>query len=214
MDTMWILPGSFRAVVLDLDGLLVDTEPIWLRAKHTMYGRYGTTYEPADHLALYGSSDAFSAAWFTGRFGLTAAHEETIRLEYLELVAELLGEGVPTRPGARELLTTLRGRVPLGLATNTKRPLADIILDRSGLAGSFDAETTGDEGRSKPEPDIYLLACSRLGIPPDQAVALEDSPLGVRAAKAAGLTCIAIPSEEHADLAHADGVVPSLHHLL
>ena len=117
---------------------------------------------------------------------------------------------MPTRPGAPELLGALRGRVPLGLATNTKRSLADIILDRSGLAGSFDAETTGDEGRPKPEPDIYLLACSRLGIAPGQAVALEDSPLGVRAAKAAGLTCIAIPSETDVDLAHADRIVTSL----
>ena len=112
MDTTRTLPGAFQAVVLDLDGLLVDTEPIWLRAKHTMYARYGTTYEPADHRTLYGSSDAFSATWFAGRFGLTTADEEAIRLEYLELVAELLGEGVPTRPGARELLTSLRGRVP------------------------------------------------------------------------------------------------------
>ena len=87
MDTMRTLPGTFQAVVLDLDGLLVDTEPIWLRAKHTMYARYGTTYQQADHLALYGSSDAFSATWFTGRFGLAADDEEAIRLEYLELVA-------------------------------------------------------------------------------------------------------------------------------
>ena len=213
MHTIQRLPGDFQAVVLDLDGLLVDTEPIWLRAKHEMFARYGATFELADHVALYGSSDGFSATYFAGRFGLDAADEQAIRMEYLDVVTVMLQQGVPTRPGARQLLSTLRGRVPLGLATNTKRKLADIILERSGLAGSFDAEATGDEGRPKPEPDIYLLACSRLGVPPGHAVALEDSPLGVRAAKAAGLTCIAIPSEAAVELGHADHVAASLRDL-
>ena len=214
MDTTSTLPGTFQAVVLDLDGTLVDTEPIWLQAKRRMFERYDAVYDHADHLAVYGSSDEFTAQYFARCFGLGTEHEEQIRIEYLELVAELMEEGVPTRPGAPELIAALRGLVPLGLATNTKRPLADIILRRSGLAGAFDQETTGDEGRPKPEPDIYLLACERLGVAPEDAVALEDSPLGVRAAKAAGLTCIGVPSEPTADLAHADWIVASLHELL
>jgi HAD superfamily hydrolase (TIGR01509 family) len=179
-----------------------------------MYQRHDAVYGHADHLAVYGSSDEFAARYFARCFGLGAEHEEAIRIEYLELVAALLEEGVPTRPGAHELIGALRGLVPLGLATNTRRPLVDVILRRSGLAGAFDQETTGDEGRPKPEPDIYLLVCERLGVAPENAVALEDSPFGVQAAKAAGMTCIGVPSEPTADLARADRIVASLHELL
>lgn len=209
MDATKFLPGPFAAVVLDLDGTLVDTEPIWQRGKEEIFRRYATTFGVADHHAVFGSSEEHAARYFATRFG-PGADAETVKREYSEVVAQLLEGGVPTRPGARELLAALRGRVPLGLATNTKRPLVDITLRRSGLAGSFDAETTGDEGRPKPEPDIYLLACRRLGVAPKDAVAIEDSPLGVRAAKAAGLTCVGIPAAPGVDLSQADRTATSL----
>jgi beta-phosphoglucomutase-like phosphatase (HAD superfamily) len=111
-------------------------------------------------------------------------------------------------------IAALRGRVPLGLASNTRRELVDLILEHAGLTGCFDAIATGDEARPKPEPDIYALACARLGVSPVDAVAVEDSPTGVRAAKAAGMACIAVPSDPEVDLAQADRVVPSLLDLL
>ena len=188
------LPGPFTGVVVDMDGTLVDTEPLWRIAKQRIFARYGTAFEERDHEAVFGRDDQFTAAYLTSRFGLPAGERERIRLEYMGVVADIFGEGVPIRSGAVELLTALRGVVPVGLASNTKRELVDIVLDRSGLGRLLDQVTTSDGLVPKPAPDIYLAACARLGIDAATSVAIEDSPTGIAAARAAGLTCIAVPS--------------------
>jgi HAD superfamily hydrolase (TIGR01509 family) len=209
------LPGPWLAVCFDLDGLLVDTEPIWMDAKEVLFERYGVPFDVADHLAVFGTSEVQTAEYFTRRMGLPESEVERIRGEYLALVTVMLMDSeIPIRPGALELVARLRDRVPIALATNTRRPLADLILERSGLAGSFDAIATSDETKPKPAPDLYLLACARLGVAPTDAVGLEDSPTGVRAVKSAGLHCIAIPSSPGTDVSLADEVIGSLLDLL
>jgi sugar-phosphatase len=104
--------------------------------------------------------------------------------------------------------------VPIAVATNTRRPLAEVILRQSGLGGLFDAVATGDEVPPKPEPDVYLAACRLLGVAPTDAVGLEDSPTGIAAVKAAGMTCIAVPSDDATDMSGADLVVASLAELI
>jgi HAD superfamily hydrolase (TIGR01509 family) len=208
------LPGPYAAVVLDLDGLLVETETIWRRAKQVLFHSYGAEYEIADHRAVFGTSDEFTARYFATRFGVGDDRVPAIRDAYLETVGGLFAAGVSLRPGALELVRHLRGRVPLALASNTRRELVELILDRAALTGRFDALVTGDEGRAKPEPDLYLLACARLGVEPAAALGVEDSPTGVRAAKAAGLTCICVPSDPDVVAVGADRVVPSLLDLL
>ncbi|MDP9468017.1 MAG: HAD-IA family hydrolase, partial [Chloroflexota bacterium] len=122
---------------------------------------------------------------------------------------------VDGRPGALELVERLRGRVPLGLASNSPRRLVDAALRTAGLTDVFDAIVTADDvARAKPAPDLYLLACERLGVAPGEALALEDSASGVAAAKAAGLTCIAVPQFAEADVSAADRVIDSLEELL
>lgn len=207
---MTTLPGPWQAVCFDLDGLLVDTEPIWMSAKEVLFERYGVGFDEADHHAVFGTSEVESAAYFTRRMGLPESDIERVRVEYLDLVVEMLDTDIPVQTGALELVTSLRGRVPIALATNTRRPVADIILRRAGLAGLFDALATSDETRPKPAPDLYLLACQRLGVAPEFAVGLEDSPTGVRAVKAAGLYCIAVPSDPRSDVGPADEIVGSL----
>lgn len=204
------LPGRWQAVCFDLDGLLVDTEPIWMDAKEVLFERYGVAYHVADHVAVFGTSEVESATYFTRRIGLPPSETDRIRVEYLGIVTGMLDAEIPIRPGALELVAHLRGRVPIAVATNTRRSIAQLILERAGLARSFDAIATSDETRPKPAPDLYLLACQRLGIPPAQAVGLEDSPTGVRSVKAAGLHCIAVPSHPGSDVSLADQVVGSL----
>ncbi|MFN8619969.1 MAG: HAD family phosphatase [Chloroflexota bacterium] len=204
------LPGPFTGVLLDLDGTLVDTEKLWLLAKQRMFARYGTAFEHADHLAVFGRDDQYTGAYLTRRFGLPEERTEAIRVEYLALVGEVFSEGVDLRPGTLELLRTIKGVVPVGLASNTKRELVDIVLDRAGLLPWLDTVTTSDGRRPKPAPDIYLAACVSLGVTPEEAVAIEDSPTGIAAARAAGLTCIAVPSESHEGLDAADHIVGSL----
>ena len=208
------LPGSFEGVVLDLDGLLVDTEVIWTEAKRRLYAERGVPFSMDDHRAVLGTSEEYTAMVFTRRFGLTPDHEPEILRDYLAHARALFAEGVPRRPGALELVTSLRGRVPLGLASNTRREIVTQTLAQSGLSGCFDAIVTGDEAEPKPAAGIYLEACRLLGVEPGRSVAVEDSPIGVRAAKAAGLTCIGVPSDPDNPVPQADRSVASLLELI
>lgn len=208
------LPGRFRGVVLDMDGLLIDTEPIWREAKIWMFRRHGAAFEHADHLAVFGRDEQFTASYLTSRFGLGPEDRERVRAEYLGNVADRFAQGIEIRHGAMELIASLHGRVPMALASNTRRSLVDIALTTTGIGSWLDAVVTADDADAKPAPGIYLEACRRIRVAPAEAVALEDSPTGIAAAKAAGMTCIGVPSELPDDLAAADFVVPTLMDLL
>ena len=136
--------------------------------------------------------------------------------EMISLMHDLVRRSVDARPGAVELVDGLRELgVPLGLASNSPRFLVDDALATAGLSDAFDAIVTSDDvDRAKPAPDIYLLACERLAVAPADALALEDSASGVAAAKAAGLTCIAVPQFAETDVSAADRIVDSLEELL
>jgi HAD superfamily hydrolase (TIGR01509 family) len=128
---------------------------------------------------------------------------------------DLLQEGVAGRPGAFELVARLRGRMPLALASNSPRSLVDAALVSAQMADTFAVIVTSDDvEHSKPAPDIYLLVCERLGLAPADVLALEDSASGVASAKAAGLTCIAVPQFVETDVAAADRIIDSLEELL
>lgn len=204
------LPGPFLGVCFDLDGLLVETEELWKQGKRILFDRYGVTFDHADHLAVFGTSEAQTESYFATRLGQPVDAARAIGVEYRAIVAELFEGPIATRPGALELVTSLRGRVPIAVATNTRRPLAEVILRQSGLAGLFDALATGDEVPPKPAPDVYLAACAALGVVPWDAVGLEDSPTGVAAVRAAGMTCVAVPSDPASDVSAADLIAASL----
>ena len=129
---------------------------------------------------------------------------------------ERVRRAVEARPGAVELVERLRETdVRLGLASNSPRVLVDDALRTAGLADAFEVIVTSDDvAHAKPAPDIYLLACERLGVAPADALALEDSLSGVTAAKAAGLTVIGVPQFAETDVSAADRVVASLEELL
>lgn len=208
------LPGSYDAVVCDMDGLLVKTERQWLQAKHELFGRYGAELNEEDLAAVFGRSEMDSAHYLASRFGLPAERVVPLRDEYLAIVSDLFAQGVEPTSGALELMTRLSGRVPLAVASNSRRALMRTALQVFPGSVRFDVIVSGEEARPKPAPDLYLLACQRLGVEPAAAVALEDSPTGVRAAQAAGLTCIGVPSDPRHALREADHVVGSLLELL
>jgi HAD superfamily hydrolase (TIGR01509 family) len=197
-----------------MDGLLVRTDPTWVRAKVILFERHGVEFHDSDQRAVFGAAEIHSATYFTRRFGLPDSEIPVVRKEYMEIVHELFREPVEVNPGAGELLTRLSGTVPLGLASNTRRSLVDEVLANTPFGHLFDTITTGDEADPKPAPGVYLLACERLGVDPSEAVALEDSPVGVQAAKAAGMSCIGIPSDPGEPLAEADYQLDSLTQLL
>lgn len=196
------------AVVFDNDGLLLDTESVWTRAERDLFERRGMEFTPADKLELVGTSAEVAGGVLERRLAEPGRALALIE-ELNELVVAELEHGVEAMLGARELLQTLAERgIPIGLVSNS--PLRFVLrsLEIAGFDQSFDVVLSAHEvAAPKPSPEPYLEACRRLAVEPGPAViALEDSPTGVAAARAAGLTVIGIPS--------LDGVVlEEAHHL-
>jgi len=204
----------FRAVIFDMDGLLLETEVLWHRAEVRLFERHGAAFTFEDKLTVMGTSAAFTGEFFARRLALPDQASALIR-EVTELMHEELQAQVDARPGAVDLVKRLRGKVRLGLASNSPRFLVDAALGSSGFTDIFDAVVSADDVTNhKPAPDLYLLACERLGVPPGEAVALEDTTSGIASAKAAGLTCIAVPQFAETDVSAADRVIDSLEDLL
>jgi len=208
------LPGSFTAVVFDMDGLLVHTERQWLQAKNILFERYGQVLTEADRAAVFGAAELQSATYFAGRFGLPPERIVGLRDEYIGIIGDLIEQGVELTDGAVDLIDRLAGDVPLGLASNARRALVDKVLAQTPFGPRFETISTADETRPKPAPDLYLLACERLGADLATALAIEDSPTGVKAAQSAGMTCIGVPSNPSEPLPEADFVVSSLTELV
>ena len=200
-----------------MDGLLLDTELLWHDAEVELFKRHGGDFTWDDKLAVIGMSHEFTAGYFADRLGQPRERGAALVDEMVELMHERVQRQVQARPGAVELVRRIRdmGDVRLGLASNSPRRLVDTALATAAMRDAFDAIVTADDvERPKPAPDIYLLVCERLGVPPADALALEDSSSGVAAAKAAGLTCIGVPQFAETDVSAADRVIDSLEELL
>lgn len=200
------------AVVFDNDGLLLDTESVWTRAERDLFERRDKEFTPADKRELVGTSAEIAGAVLERRLQEPGRAAELID-ELNALVVAELEHGVEAMIGARELLHTLKGRgTPIGLVSNS--PLAFVCrsLEIVGFEDHFDVVLSAHEvAAPKPAPDPYLEACRRLGVEPGPAVvALEDSPTGVAAARAAGLTVIGVPSIEGVALEEAHHLAESL----
>ena len=200
------------AVVFDNDGLLLDTESVWTRAEEDLFARRGTEFTAADKHDLVGTSAAVAGRTLERRLQEPGRAGELIE-ELNALVVAELEHGVEAMVGARELLGRLRERgTPIGLVSNSPLVFVRRSLELVGFEEVFDVVLSAHEvAAPKPAPDPYLEACRRLGVPAGpEVVALEDSPTGVAAARAAGLTVIGVPSIEGIALEEAHHIAESL----
>ncbi|WP_394001912.1 HAD family hydrolase [Luteimonas sp. WGS1318] len=190
-----VAPLPFRpaAVIFDMDGLLLDSERAILDSLRAAALDHRLDIDPDWWLCLIGHTDAVCRARLGRHIGESPA---TALLDdgHARYVA-IAEAGLPHRPGVVALLELLvTHAMPRAVATSTRSPLAQRKLAAAGLLAYFDEVcTSSDVAQPKPAPDVYLLAAERLGVPPSQCLVLEDSPTGVRAALAAGMTAVQVP---------------------
>lgn len=196
------------AVVFDLDGLLVDSEPIWGRVTRALLAGHGFEYENVVAERHMGMRLADVVDVLLEHYPV-ATGRDAFGAELTDAVVAEFGRTLHPMPGAEDALSLVRALgLPTALASSSTHAVIDAALGRFGW--SFDAVCSGDEvERGKPAPDIFRLAAKRLGVAADRCVALEDSRNGIRAAKAAGMKTIAVAR----DRAGADLVLASLEDL-
>ncbi|MFD3401295.1 HAD family hydrolase [Kribbella sp. NPDC058693] len=202
------------AVVFDLDGVLIDSEPLWDDVRRGVVASAGRDW-PADATeALQGMSTPEWAAYLTDVVGVPGPAEDVAARVIDEMVARYRSE-LPLLPGAVEAVQRLARDWPLGLASSSPRRLIDAVLEAAQLTDNFRVTLSTEEVEAgKPSPAVYNEVVRRLGVDGSQVVAIEDSSNGLRSASAAGLRVIAVPNANYPPakdaLALADAVVHSL----
>ena len=203
--------SSPRAVIFDLDGVLVDSEGLHVDAWKILFAREGVTVTDEEYEHGIGMTDAAWIEWLFERRG-QAADPDWWRDAKRPVYADILARKVRPFPGVPKLIRRLHGEFRLGVASSSWRENIETVVEALGLAHCFGALIgKQDVTRHKPDPQAYLLAADRLGVPPPACTVVEDSILGVRAACAAGMRCIAVTTSLPAHrLAEADAIVDSL----
>ncbi|MFU8854027.1 HAD family hydrolase [Micromonospora sp. SL1-18] len=181
------------AVLFDLDGVIVDSEPVWEEVRRAYVAAHGGTWQPDSQRRLMGMSTGEWATYLSGELGVDRSAEQVA----IEVVAEMTrryAQRVPLIDDADAVVRRMAARWPLGLASSSPTRLIAAALDATGLADCFGATLSTEEtARGKPAPDVWLAVAARLGVDPARCVAIEDSSNGVRSAAAAGMRVVAVP---------------------
>lgn len=200
-----------EAVLFDMDGVIVDSEPLWTEAEIQFLARRSLSYSPQLKAVLMGRDSREAVGILIEHYNLSESVDDVIE-ERNELVAGLFRELLQPIPYALDLVKSVRhSGVKTSMASSSPKRLIELVLDKFSIAALFDLVLSGDQvARGKPAPDIYLTAARELEVIPDNCLVIEDAPNGVASAKAAGMRCLAISTSANAaDLAMADQVVRS-----
>jgi HAD superfamily hydrolase (TIGR01509 family) len=186
--------SSFAAVVFDMDGVLIDSEQVWDETRRRYAAENGGTWTTAATRAMQGMSSREWSQYMAEAVGVRGIPAD-INNNVLAKILQTYRAAIPFLPGARDAVARMAALWPLGLASSSNREIIDLVLSHSGLDSYFEATVSAEEVPSgKPAPDVYLAACTKLGVATCTAVAIEDSENGMRSAHTAGLTVVAIPN--------------------
>lgn len=209
------LNAEIHAFVFDMDGVLVDSEPLHMRSANLLLERFDRRIDEPTYRSFIGTGEVATWTAWKRTFALPLSVDEIIA-EHTRLRTEEIRRGIDPIASAVSLARRLHERGHrLGLASSSAREVIDEILTALGVDDVFRVRVSGsdpDVRHSKPAPDVYLQAAARLGVEPAHCLAIEDSEPGVRAAKNAGMVCIAIPNRwtDHQDFSAADMVAADL----
>ncbi|MDT4987606.1 MAG: hypothetical protein QOI74_1700 [Micromonosporaceae bacterium] len=203
-----------RAVIFDLDGVLIDSEPVWERVRRGYVAETGGGWQPDSQQRLMGMSTGEWARYLSVELGVPHPPER-VATDVVERMARSYDDGLPLLPGAVDAVRRAADRYPLGLASSSPRRLIDTVLTEAGLTPLFAVTLSTEEvPRGKPFPDVYLAVAAKLGVAPRDCVAVEDSSNGLRSAHAAGMRVVAVPHTAYPPapdaLALADRIVTRL----
>ncbi len=181
-----------QAVVFDLDGVLIDSEPVWEQVRRGYVAAHGGTWQPDTQSRLMGMSTGEWARYLT-ELGVRRP-ADTVAEEVVAEMVRRYDADLPLMPGAVEAVRRMAGYWRLGLASSSPSSLIGRVIEDAGLVGAFEvALSTEDVGRGKPDPDVYLTVARRMAVAPQLCVAVEDSSNGLRSAAAAGMAVVAVP---------------------
>ncbi len=207
---------AFRAAVFDMDGLLIDSEPFWREAERRVFAGVGLVLTDEDCTRTMGLRIDEAVGYWFARAPWRDPSPHVVAERIVEAVIALVRSEGRAMPGTLHALSLCEGHgLRLALASSSAPEIIDAVLNRLGVRARFEVvHSAASEKQGKPHPDVYRTTCNRLGLPPEECVAFEDSLNGVRAARAAGMHCIAVPGlgipGGEAIAALADVVLPSL----
>lgn len=186
-----------QAIVFDLDGVLIDSEPVWEEVRRAYVDERGGRWLPDTQERLMGMSTEEWAGYLASDLvdGVTA---EEVAYEVVDRMSQRYARDLPLLPGAVEAVRRMADHRPLGLASSSPRALIDLVLAQLDIDARFRVTVSTEEVESgKPAPDGYLAVAAQMEVVPERCVAIEDSSNGLRSAHAAGMTVIAIPRPSH-----------------
>lgn len=207
-----------QAVIFDMDGLLVDSEPVWFRARCELLAPFGKQWTEADQKRLMGVSTSAWVDYVTGKLEGAMRPDQVLKKVVGIMAAAYESGDVPLLPGAFEALEHCTGEYRIGLASGSPRLLIDAALTGAAWHRFFEEIISSDEcARGKPAPDVYLEIMSRMDLSPDTTAVVEDSASGILAGKAAMAKVVAVPQPlippDSEVLDQADARIDSLHEL-